>query len=177
MVSLCSSCPCASRHTVLHPVRKPGSMARIRFCPRGEARSSWRRFSAKTRMASLSAFSLRRCRTRSRWRAGGGVCSRRGRLGVPVPTTRSGHLQTAVREFHRLGRRCRAAHGRATFLPLRHGRGQGCGARVPAWRFLSSRTTTRICRLLPPCFSPLWRRAWRCDGKCRAHGCGLGRFR
>lgn len=33
-------------------------MATTRFCPSGEESSSWRRFSAKTRIASSSAFSL-----------------------------------------------------------------------------------------------------------------------
>ena len=58
MFSLCSRLPCASRQTILQPVRKPGSMANTRFCPNGGASSSWRRFSTNTRMASSSAFSF-----------------------------------------------------------------------------------------------------------------------
>lgn len=47
--------PWASRTTVLQPVLNAGSIASVRFCPSGEARRSSRRFSAKTRTASLSA--------------------------------------------------------------------------------------------------------------------------
>ena len=47
--------PWASRTTVLQPVLNAGSMARVRFCPSGDARRSSRRFSAKTRTASASA--------------------------------------------------------------------------------------------------------------------------
>ena len=60
IASWCSRLPCASRQTTLHPVRKPGSMPIVRFCPSGAARSSWRRLVAKTFMASLSACSLLR---------------------------------------------------------------------------------------------------------------------
>ena len=51
-----SRLPCLSRHTTLHPVRIPGSTPMTRFCPSGAASSSCRRFSAKTPIASSSAF-------------------------------------------------------------------------------------------------------------------------
>jgi len=57
-VSWASTAPCASRQTTLQPVRKPGSMASTRFCPRGAAKSSSRRLAAKTRIASSSAACL-----------------------------------------------------------------------------------------------------------------------
>lgn len=58
MVVLCTRLPCESRTTTLQPVRNPGSMAITRFCPSGAERSSCRRFSANTPIASSSAFSL-----------------------------------------------------------------------------------------------------------------------
>ena len=58
MVSLCTNCPCASRHTTLQPVLKPGSMARIRFSPKGDPKRSCLRFLAKTVTAVSSAFFL-----------------------------------------------------------------------------------------------------------------------
>ena len=50
--------PFSSITTILHPVRYPGSMARIRLDPNGELSSNCRRFSAKTMIASSSAFCL-----------------------------------------------------------------------------------------------------------------------
>ena len=50
------NCRWRSRQTTLQPVRKPGSMPSTAFSPRGAASSSWRRFSAKTRMASRVGF-------------------------------------------------------------------------------------------------------------------------
>ena len=55
IVSLWSSLPCLSRHITLHPVRKPGSMARMFFCPSGDASNNCLRFFANTCIASSSA--------------------------------------------------------------------------------------------------------------------------
>jgi len=45
------------RHTILHPVLKPGSIARTFFHPK-EKQEHCRKFSAKTPIASTSAFSF-----------------------------------------------------------------------------------------------------------------------
>ena len=52
----------ASRQTTLQPVRNPGSTPITFFSPSGAESSSWRRFSAKTRIASVSAFSFEKLR-------------------------------------------------------------------------------------------------------------------
>ena len=47
--------PVESIIATLHPVRMPGSIARTAFSPSGGARRRWRRFSANTSTAALSA--------------------------------------------------------------------------------------------------------------------------
>ena len=59
----CNRLPSEFRQTTLQPVLNPGSIPKVLFCPNGAARSSWRRFSAKTLMASASACSFARAKT------------------------------------------------------------------------------------------------------------------
>ena len=56
--SKCIRPPVWSKHTTLHPVLYPGSMPIVLLCPSGGDSSNCLRFSAKTAIASLSAFSL-----------------------------------------------------------------------------------------------------------------------
>ena len=58
MVSLYSNFPCAFKHTTLHPVLKPGSMANMLFSPRGAPNNNCFKFFANTAMAASSALSL-----------------------------------------------------------------------------------------------------------------------
>ena len=58
IVSLYFSLPCASKQTILHPVLKPGSIAKTRFSPIGDPNNNCFRFFAKTSMAASSALSL-----------------------------------------------------------------------------------------------------------------------
>ncbi len=62
MVSLCNKSPFSSKQTTLQPVRYPGSMAKIRFSPKGGANNNCRKFSENTAMALLSALALAYCR-------------------------------------------------------------------------------------------------------------------
>ena len=55
MVVLKSNSPFSSKHTTLHPVLNPGSIANMRFAPSGAANSNCFRFDVNTRIASLSA--------------------------------------------------------------------------------------------------------------------------
>ena len=59
----CNKLPSEFRQTTLQPVLNPGSIPKVLFCPSGAARSNWRRFSAKTLMASASACSFARAKT------------------------------------------------------------------------------------------------------------------
>ena len=58
IVSLCTKPPCLSKHTILQPVLKPGSIAKIVFSPNGGLKSNWFKFFAKTAIAVVSAFSF-----------------------------------------------------------------------------------------------------------------------
>ena len=55
MVPLVSNSPLSDKQTHLQPVLKPGSKAKTRFSPKGEANKSCCAFKAKTEIASSSA--------------------------------------------------------------------------------------------------------------------------